>query len=191
VGEESGGQAAGNGAVMRCAPVALRWCGRGRELVEQARRSALVTHHDPRCVWTTVAVVAALALALEGQELDLEALASALDEAGAPSEVGAAARAVAGASLADLALDDRAMGYTVKAMQVGLWALRREANLESVLVEVVSEGGDADTNGAVAGAVLGARDGEAAIPARWLRAIRDVERLRALADALHEASTGP
>ncbi len=50
----------------------------------------------------------------------------------------------------------------------------------------VNLGGDADTNGAVAGALLGARFGEGGIPTRWLDGLLVAEEARALADRLLE-----
>ena len=64
-------------------------------------------------------------------------------------------------------LDGRDMGYTLKAMQVALWCAYEATDFEEALIAVVSAGGDTDTNGAVAGAVLGARFGNDAIPPRW------------------------
>jgi ADP-ribosyl-[dinitrogen reductase] hydrolase len=191
VWERSGRQAAGNGAVMRCSPVALRWRRAPERLVAEARASALVTHHDPRCEWSTVATVAALALTLSDQDVDVPALADALDATDAPPDVGEAIRAAAGASLEDLRLDDPAsMGFTLKAMQVGLWSLRQPPDPERVLVDVVNAGGDTDTNGAVAGAVMGARVGEEGIPPRWRDAIPKPDRLAELADELLTADAG-
>jgi ADP-ribosyl-[dinitrogen reductase] hydrolase len=179
--------AAGNGAVMRCAPVALRWRRDPERLVAETIESALVTHHDPRCGWSAVAVNIAVAGALSDRRPDLSVLAGALDEAGAPRAVGEAVRASDGASLDALELDhDNTMGYTLKAMQAGLWALAQPERAESVLLAIVNAGGDADTNAAVAGAMLGAKHGADAWPARWTERIRDRERLESLADRLLE-----
>lgn len=191
VWEEDGREPAGNGAVMRSAPVALRWRQSGRTLVEVTKASALVTHYDPRCVWSTVAFNGALALSLGGVNPDLDELARSLDDASAPAAVGQAVRRVGGCALGDLGLDDRdTMGYTLKAMQVGLWALQQEPDFEEVLVEVVSAGGDTDTNGAMAGAVMGGRVGAADLPPRWRGNIRDPDYLIELADRLFDASEG-
>lgn len=186
--QQYGDGPAGNGAVMRCSPLALRWRRRGMRLIEETRASALVTHYDPRCVWSAVAINAALVRCLNGAPLGLDELASHLDEAGAPSDVASAVRAARGCSMDDLALDGQDMGYTLKAMQVGLWAMQQEATIETILVQVVNAGGDTDTNGAVVGAMLGAREGISAIPSRWLTNIRDTDRLVTLADRLLEAS---
>ncbi|MFQ5896963.1 MAG: ADP-ribosylglycohydrolase family protein [Candidatus Methylomirabilia bacterium] len=191
VWERDGRAPAGNGAVMRCAPVALRWRTSGHRLVEETATSALVTHYDPRCVWSAVALNVALALSLGGATPDLEELATALDRAGAPVEVGAAIRFVRGRALPELLLDHRAdMGYTLKAMQVGLWSLQQELDFEEVLVRVVNAGGDTDTNGAVAGAVMGSRVGVSGIPSRWVANIREAGHLLDLADRLFEACEG-
>ena len=186
---ETGQNAAGNGAVMRCAPAALRWRSDPDRLIAETHQSALVTHHDARCGWSAVAVNAAIAAALDGRALDLEELAASLDEAGAPLTVVAAVRATAGADLESLHLDhDNTMGYTLKAMQAALWALGQPGDLEGTLITVVNAGGDTDTNGAVAGAALGAKHGAGAIPKRWTDVLRDTETITGLADQLLERS---
>jgi ADP-ribosyl-[dinitrogen reductase] hydrolase len=54
------------------------------------------------------------------------------------------------------------------------------------VVGVVNEGGDTDTNGALAGAVMGARYGASSIPPRWLANVADTKGLMELADRLFE-----
>jgi ADP-ribosylglycohydrolase len=49
---------------------------------------------------------------------------------------------------------------------------------------VVSLGGDADTNAAVAGALLGARDARQGLPSAWLERLRDADAIRTEAEAL-------
>ena len=62
-------------------------------------------------------------------------------------------------------------GYTLATAQVGAWALLHADTLEAGLIVVTSQGGDADTTGAVAGALLGAKFGAGAIPTRWLEGL--------------------
>ena len=184
VWENSGSKAAGNGAVMRCAPVAILWIYDETELVRNTVTSAISTHYDPRCVWSSVLVNLALARLLNGAEVDgtviprarsafetigaaLAPFGSANNTADVPSDVLEAFRSVPGPDLGAMRLDGHRMGYTLKAMQVALWCAREATDFEEALVAVVSAGGDTDTNGAVAGAVLGARFGNGAIPSRW------------------------
>ncbi|HEX6261690.1 MAG TPA: ADP-ribosylglycohydrolase family protein [Actinomycetota bacterium] len=188
VWEESGRTAAGNGAVMRCAPLALRWWRDPERLAAETLASAGITHADPRCGWSAVTLNRALAAVLSDQAPDLEALAEdawrgAGEEYG-PEIAEAVVASAEAARPADLSLDGGDMGYTLKTMQVGLWALVRAGDLEASLVSVIEAGGDTDTNGAVGGASLGCRDGLEAIPARWLERAPRRERLLELADAL-------
>ena len=75
-------------------------------------------------------------------------------------------------------------GHTVLTLQAGLWAATTPLNFEDALVALVNAGGDADTNGALAGAVLGARYGASAIPLRWTAYVAQKDRLANLGDRL-------
>jgi ADP-ribosyl-[dinitrogen reductase] hydrolase len=196
VWERSGWSNAGNGAVMRCSPVALRYRLSGAALVRNARASALVTHFDARCEWSTVVVAVALAAALSDAPAPVDELAAATDglgdrevEPAAREQVVDAIRATDGVDLESLELDDAMdMGYTLKAMQVVLWCLQQRDGFEPVVTRVVNAGGDTDTNGAVAGAAMGGRGSTAAIPRRWIEHVASTDELVAVADRLFAAS---
>src|SRR5581483_11248115 len=74
-------------------------------------------------------------------------------------------------------------------LAVGLHALAHVDDYERGVAWAISLGGDTDTNAAVAGALLGCRHGVEAIPARWLDALRDRERIERAADALAAPET--
>lgn len=65
-----------------------------------------------------------------------------------------------------------------------MWAICQAVGFEQAVITVVNMGGDADTTGAVAGGLLGVRDGVDAIPERWRTAILAGPRLEELADPL-------
>jgi ADP-ribosyl-[dinitrogen reductase] hydrolase len=194
--ERSAMSNAGNGAVMRCAPVALRHMRSGVDLVRTARTSALVTHYDARCEWSTVVTAVALATCLSGEPVAVGDLAGAVDALGGQGwpadsieQVAEATRETQGSTLEALELDDAMdMGYTLKAMQVALWCMAQASGFEQTVVGVVNQGGDTDTNGALAGAVMGARHGASSIPQRWINNVADTNRLTSLADRLFEAT---
>jgi ADP-ribosylglycohydrolase len=188
VWEREGGSAAGNGAVMRCAPVAMRWRTDEVRLRQESERSAEVTHHDPRCGWSAYAVNLAIAGALGGRRTSIDSVARALVDAEVGPHTIRAVRRAATPSIDGLELDGSSIGFTLKAMQVGLWCLENGDDFEKTLLTVVHAGGDTDTNGAVAGAVLGAIHGVEAIPDRWVRGIPRAERLLSIADRLLERS---
>ena len=210
--QERDSAAAGNGAAMRCAPVALRWLDDEAAMVRNSVVSAAVTHWDPRCLWSTVLINLSIVRCLRDQPVDdseLTAVAAELVHElredlrsyplgdAVPTEILDSAHAAlcTGATVDDLDIDHPIAGYTLKTMRAALWSARHPANFEDGLSAIVSAGGDTDTNGAIAGAVLGARFGHQAIPSRWrdaVAAIRDHtppvanwpprERLEGLAD---------
>ena len=63
-------------------------------------------------------------------------------------------------------------GWTVYTTRLALLGLLDAKGFRPGLERVVRLGGDADTNGAVAGALLGARFGAGGIPSEWLRGMR-------------------
>lgn len=182
-----GGKRAGNGALMRCAPLAIRWRDDAAALARNSIVGAAPTHWDPRCGWSCVLFNLALAATLRGESVTMDGLLDAgagamrasrpeLEQYGYDAEPPAEVReAVARASverLDNLTLDDRDMGYTLLALRVGLVSLWRAPDFEHGLRSVVEAGGDTDTNGAVVGAALGARFGLDAIPERWRDAVQ-------------------
>ena len=176
-----------NGGLMRSAPVALLRRSDPVRLVRDSAATCAVTHYAPACQWSCVIVNAAICLLLKGVEPSIEDLADAANADGAPAQVGEWARKV-GDEIDELALDQGHIGHTLLCMQAGLWAMTTGLDLEQALVKVVSAGGDTDTNGAVAGAVLGARYGANAIPPRWLDCIPQRQRLENLALKLLNAA---
>ena len=172
-----------NGALMRCAPVALRYAPQPEQLIAQTAATCAVTHYAPGAQWSCIVVNAALAMLLRGAEPRRDDLVLAASQDGAPAELIAWTLAIPG-DIAQRIADERVSGHTYLCMQAALWCLDASDTLEEALVRIVSAGGDTDTNGAVAGAVLGARYGVAAIPERWLSRVEDDKRIQLLADAL-------
>ncbi len=184
----SGRRAAGNGSLMRTAPI-----GVGVEstagVIESAIADSLITHADPRCALACAAFDAAIARACTGGG-DLvvcarEALASASAHLSArwPDDDD---RAALDTALADLSADldaaigtepgvyrigldlHRTAGFVRVAFRLAFWHAVHTPSWRDAVVDVASRGGDADTNAAIVGALLGARDGASAIPAAWI-----------------------
>ena len=75
-------------------------------------------------------------------------------------------------------------GSALASLSIGLAALLNAEDFEGGLRWAVNLGGDADSNGAVAGALLGARLGASAIPARWVEPLERRAEIEALAPHL-------
>ena len=65
----------------------------------------------------------------------------------------------------------RTAGFVRVAFRLAFWHAVHTPSWRDALVDVASRGGDADTNGAIVGALLGARDGASAIPAAWVERV--------------------
>ena len=191
-------QIAPNGAVMRCAPVALARLREPEQLIKDSVATCVVTHYAPTCQWSCIIINTVIALFVRGEAPDLTEIYRTAISDGAPDLAGVAradgiANEVWNAIEAGndppptadwLRVNQRLIGHTLLATQCGLWAATTPLSLEDALIQVIGGGGDTDTNGAVAGAVLGARYGASAIPQRWLDCLPQLDRLTALADSL-------
>lgn len=181
--EATGRHSAGNGGLMRTAPLAMRYAYTPGILAERAATVCALTHYDPRCRASCIVLCGVLADYLGAAHQGRPRVDRHAEAVRALSE----ATAEAVLDVHKLNREDvPSTGYTLATLQAGLWPVERGMSFEEGVVAVVNLGHDTDTCGAVAGAVLGARDGEAAIPARWLEVLKDRDRIRETADQLYE-----
>lgn len=176
------GQNAGNGSVMRCAPLALAYAEQTGRLVAVSRQSSAITHYDPRCQYGSAVLNLTIAHLLRNREKPLQ---SALEQVApdAPDELITALRDIpTGVSDADL----ETTGYVVTTLQTALYEGLTADTTRDAIVDAVNRGGDTDTIGAIAGAVAGAQNGTTSLPERWLSQLDGVtaEELRELSDRL-------
>ena len=164
---------AGNGAVMRNLPVALATLGREEDLVAWSLAQAHVTHNHPLSDAATVTLGRMVqALIRDGERARCQGLAHTLAERHAKFRFDGPT------------IDPSA--YVVDTVRTVLRGFFATDSFRRCLIEVVNQGGDADTTGALAGMLAGATYGVHAIPAEWLHALdRDVqEEIRAQVSAL-------
>lgn len=185
VWEEGGRTMAANGGVMRTCVLGI-WNWENPDAVQaQASQVCRITHADPRCVQSCELVCLVIAALLRGEE-EREALDHSLTHVCSPHpEILRMLNGLESVGLTHLCLDEpESVGYTFKALGAGLWALLHASSFEQGLLAVIHEGGDADTNAAVAGSVLGARFGRSAIPIHWVDGLVDGRQLQDLANHL-------
>lgn len=148
---------AGNGATMRCAPVAIALLGAPVDAVSDAAiTQARVTHHNPLTDAATVCVVRMIQAGILGHGIrgvialahELVKTQPAFHFRGKPTL--------------------NPSGYIVDTMRAVFQAIDITDSFEAALIEVVNRGGDADTTGAITGAILGALYGDLKLPSQWL-----------------------
>jgi ADP-ribosyl-[dinitrogen reductase] hydrolase len=74
-----------------------------------------------------------------------------------------------------------ASGYVVHTLEAALWSFNNTDSFEAAVLKAVNLGGDADTTGAVCGQVAGAFYGKSQIPEKWLGKLSMKEEIEALA----------
>jgi ADP-ribosyl-[dinitrogen reductase] hydrolase len=150
--------AAGNGAAMRVAPVALYTLGDEELLSRLAVEQAHITHHHPLSDAACVAV---------GKLVQRGLLRTPL----AGLRAAAAELAARHPEFLFEGYDGESSAYVPDTLRTVLDAFFTTESFEECLVKTVNRGGDADTAGAIAGAIAGARYGLSAIPRRWVNAL--------------------
>ncbi len=179
VWEMSKYQSAANGGLMRTSIVGLF----PKEIRTCAENICRLTHYDPRCVGSCVIVselIHALVYGIQpptlfqmkslARQYDVE-ICEYIDKAWTEPEV------------MNL-LDDDHMGYTLITLSVALWAYWHTTSFVDGLLAVVNAGGDADTNAAVACAILGAKYGYSSIPTEYIEGLLYKETLDKTTDRL-------
>ena len=157
---------AANGGVMRTSVVGLF----PKYIASCAENICKLTHYDPRCVGSCVIVSELIHALVYGEQIptygSMIARSYMYDERIAEY----IERAWNEDDIANL-MDDDFMGYTLVTLSVGLWAYWHSTSFVDGLLKVVNAGGDADTNAAVACAILGAKYGFASIPSEYVEGL--------------------
>jgi ADP-ribosyl-[dinitrogen reductase] hydrolase len=146
---------AGNGACMRNLPVVLATLNRPDDFNDWSLQQSHITHHHPLSDSATLALGRIANLLLNGQDIDAcqqeaERLISQYGE------------------FAYSPYPGKASGYIVDTVQTVLHHFFSTDSFEACLIATVNQGADADTTGALAGMLAGARYGVGQIPERWL-----------------------
>ena len=166
--ERTGRNNAANGGVMRTSIVGL-W---NENVAVNAERICRLTHADPRCIGSCV-IISELINSLVWQDMELPygELLQIGDKY--DSRINLYLETAENGLLDDFELDDKmTMGYTLKTMGCAIWCLYHVNNFKEGLLQIVNAGGDADTNAAVACAVLGAKYGKKGIPEHYIQGLK-------------------
>jgi ADP-ribosylglycohydrolase len=149
---------------MRISPLGIFGAGRPDHAAEWARLDSALTHPHSVCQDACSVFVTALARAVrEGGDAHacLEVSVAAAREEAVRDVLRAAERAP------PEVFDDSRQGWVLLALQNAFYQSLHAPNVEEGLVDTVMRGGDTDTNGAIAGALLGAIHGRTGVPERW------------------------
>lgn len=177
-------RSAGNGSLMRLAPVVLRYHPQRPQVLAHAAASSRTTHAAAEAVDACRLLAAVLCNALDGlpKERLLDGTAGVVTEP--------ALRAIAaGGFLGKPASAVRGSGYAVHSLEAALWCVATTHTLEAAILQAANLGDDADTTAAIAGQVAGALYGAGSIPPAWLGQLHLEREIRVMAGRLLQAAT--
>ncbi len=175
-----GSPTSGNASMMRCAPVALRYCHDADTRRDVSLRESELTHFDRLAGWACVAFNELHRGRPAGPPAAPSCSRVAADLEDEDSRVSATLREAAVAEPEEI----HSSTAVVETLRAAVWCVLQARSFEEAVVLAVNLGNDSDTTGAVTGALAGALFGERAIPVRWLETLADRERLLTVADRL-------
>lgn len=182
---------AGNGSIMRLAPVPLYFNRDLAEAVAMSAKSSLTTHAAETCLDACRLLGGLIVGAVQGIEKN-----ALLSEDYARSIELAAGKAFCD-PIADLASGSfqrrdppeiRGTGYVVTSLEAALWAFARGEDFSDAVLRAVNLGDDADTTGAISGQLAGAYYGFPGIPRDWIEQLAWKKQLIRLSEHLYDAS---
>lgn len=177
---EKGNASLGNGSLMRCAPLAMRYYVDDDSLARHSRTDSQLTHPHPNCVYAVIETNWLIAAFLRGESKQ-QALdhAKGLQKTLLPNLGGPRIEWFSMQDVLSVWQTRETLKKKLKPSSVDLTChLAYESffltdSFEQALVKAANQGGDADTIAAVAGGIAGAFYGEKAIPDRWKHALVD------------------
>lgn len=175
---------AGNGSIMRLAPVPLFYYPDMAAAVHYSGESSRTTHAAAECVDACRLLAAVLCRCLSGSTKAsiLSAPFAGLDSR---PQLAPKIQAIADGGYLDNDVSSiSGSGYVVDSLEAALWCFHTTDSYRDAILRAVNLGDDADTTAAVCGQIAGAYYGVGAIPEAWLRKLAMHDEIERLAVAL-------
>ena len=174
---------AGNGALMRLAPVVLHWFGTGSgdpaDLAQLARQQGEVTHGAATSLEACAAFAEIMRFAMTAPNGD------AVFRHAASLSYGAEVNHIlAGSWRGKHRRDIRSSGFVLHSLEAALWCFARTSNFREAVLLAANLGDDADTTAAITGQLAGAYYGFEQIPAEWWKMLAWSGKIEAMGRAL-------
>lgn len=161
-----------NGALMRVSPIGIFGVNYSLEQVaEWAEADAALTHPNPICLQVNALYAMAISTAIREDVNPNELYDLVLLWAKERSVDSSVIATIVNANTQKPRDFMHQMGWVLIAFQNTLYQLINSRSFEEGVVDTVMQGGDTDTNAAIAGALLGAVYGREAIPEQWQKAV--------------------
>lgn len=178
---------AGNGSLMRLAPVPMLFASRPGEGIEKAGDSSKTTHAAPNCIDACRYFAGLIIGALRGDSKE-ELLRRFYRPDGRDWETEELTKEIADVATGSFLWREpptiKGSGYVVKSMEAALWAFHKSRNFKDGCLLAANLGDDADTTCAIYGQIAGAYYGIEGIPEEWLNVLAMRELIESFASKI-------
>jgi ADP-ribosyl-[dinitrogen reductase] hydrolase len=183
---------AGNGSLMRLAPVPMFYANDPQAAIEKSGESSRTTHGATVCIDACRYFGALIVGALKGEEKETILSDHYCHVPGYWDEkplIPGIAEIAAGSFKYKNPPEIRGSGYVVHSLEAVLWAFYHSNTFDEGCLMAVNLGDDADTTGAIYGQIAGAYYGEEGIPRKWLSILTNRNLISSLTDQLMHITT--
>jgi ADP-ribosyl-[dinitrogen reductase] hydrolase len=173
---------AGNGSLMRIAPVAIRHWNQESQISDISSRQSRTTHGATEALSICVIFSRILSNLIKGYSF-----VDALDVVSQES-LFSDKSILRNARKSKNRQEIRSTGYVVDSFEAAIWCVSQTNNFKDAVLLAANLGGDADTVAAITGQLAGAKYGRSSIPAQWIKKLAWFNRLDHIASLLFEKS---
>ncbi|MEO9467624.1 ADP-ribosylglycohydrolase family protein [Parasphingorhabdus sp.] len=153
---------AGNGSLMRLAPVAVRHWRNNAHLVDVAARQSQTTHGAAEAVQACIAFAEVLSEAIKGSADPIRNTRFSYNFSGKLKSI------LNGNWVDKERYEIASSGYVMHSLEAAFWCVNESSDFRESILLAANLGDDADTTAAITGQLAGAIYGAKSIPAEWL-----------------------
>lgn len=179
-------RAAGNGSLMRLAPVPMYFCNDFKKAVKYSGKSSLATHNNimafDACRFFGGLVQQFINLKIKVEPYKREVINMTRKDLELNENIGRAINAALNKSKSDIISD----GFVIHSLEASLWSFLNNNSFEEAVLEAVNLGEDADTVGAITGQLAGSYYGLKNIPERWSDKLAKKEKIFEIIENLYK-----
>ena len=181
-------RAAGNGSLMRLAPVPIYFRDDFKKAIKYSGESSLTTHNNQMavdsCRYTGGLLQQFINSRIEMQAFKNKVIKDTASDLNLDKRV---IKAVKGAFKKERT-DIKSDGFVIHTLEASLWSFLNTDSFANAVLKAVNLGDDTDTVGAVTGQLAGAYYGYSSIPEKWLNKLAKSEQLEEIAENLYKNS---
>ncbi len=177
---------AGNGCLMRLAPIPLFFYPNKERIMEMSANSSRTTHATHECLEASQLFGAMLFMALSGESKEDILFGHGITHLDSDGLTAIAQGDYRNKKIYEV----KGSGYVVESLEAALWCFWQTHTFQAAILLAANLGDDADTTAAICGQIAGAYYGVSNIPSHWKKRLVMKEEIIGMADKLyrHEAA---